>query len=106
MDKRSTNGRFLTGNSGGGRPKGSRNRLSEAFLNDLHTVWEREGKAAIERTLSERPWEFIRVVASVIPKELDLGVNDGPASAVINLSIGPHIPAALEPPEQPGAVER
>jgi hypothetical protein len=29
-------GRFLTGNSGGGRPKGSRNQLGEAFVADLY----------------------------------------------------------------------
>jgi len=28
-------GRFLTGNSGGGRPKGSRNKLGEQFLEAL-----------------------------------------------------------------------
>ena len=29
---RDDKGRFLTGNSGGGRPKGSRNRLTDTFL--------------------------------------------------------------------------
>ena len=30
--ERDGQGRFLTGNSGGGRPKGSRNKLTERFM--------------------------------------------------------------------------
>ena len=45
LDQRDAkSGRFLTGSNGGpGRPRGSRNLLSEDFLRDLHKEWEMSG---------------------------------------------------------------
>ena len=41
-------GRFLPGNSGfGGRPKGARSKLGEAFIQALHDDFEEFGVAAI-----------------------------------------------------------
>jgi hypothetical protein len=36
-------GRFLTGNSGGGRQRGSRNKLSEQFIADVYAQWQESG---------------------------------------------------------------
>jgi hypothetical protein len=70
------NGRFVAGNSGnGGRRPGSRNRLGEAFLSDLAASWQRHGPQALERCALEEPGQYLRVVASLMPKELDLSVN-------------------------------
>ena len=46
-----------------GRPKGSRNKVSEAFLADFLEVWGSRGKAAIERVADEFPAVFVRVAA-------------------------------------------
>ncbi len=43
-------GRFLSGNSGGGRPKGSRNQLGEAFIADLYADWQANGAETIARS--------------------------------------------------------
>jgi hypothetical protein len=68
-------GRFLAGNNGGGRQKGSRNKLAEDFISDLYASWQKNGAAAIERMLAERPAEYVKVVASILPKQLEIKEN-------------------------------
>jgi hypothetical protein len=71
MSERNTEtGRFLTGNSGGGRPKGSRNKLGEQFLEALAQDFTVNGQAAIVACREEKPTEYLKVVASLLPKEL------------------------------------
>lgn len=70
-------GRFVAGNSGnGGRPKGSRNKLGEAFLADFLEDWEENGKQAIKTMRKERPHEYVKVAASILPKELNVKVSE------------------------------
>ena len=57
---------FKPGNPG--RPKGSRNKLGEAFIEDLHAAWKKHGMAAIEATIKNQPAQFLKVVARVLPK--------------------------------------
>ena len=54
-----------------GRPKGSRNRLGEAFVADMCLAWEKNGIDAIERVVAERPADFLKLVAGILPKEID-----------------------------------
>lgn len=65
-------GRFVSGNIGGGRPKGSRNKLGEAFISALHDDFAEHGVAAIQAVRTERPHEYLKVVASILPKELKI----------------------------------
>jgi hypothetical protein len=65
-------GRFVTGNIGGGRPKGSRNKLGEQFFVDLFADWKEHGAVVISRVREERPAEYLRVVAGTLPKELHI----------------------------------
>jgi hypothetical protein len=63
---RDGNGRFLKGMPGGpGRPMGSRNRLSEAFLADLAADWEQHGAEALERFRRDDPGGYVRMVAGL-----------------------------------------
>jgi hypothetical protein len=66
-------GQFLQGLSGNpaGRSKGSRNKLGEAFLTDLHAEWERSGAEALRRCAAEEPAQFCKIVANLLPKEID-----------------------------------
>ena len=50
---------------------GSRNRLGEAFLIDLHNEWERSGPEALRRCAAEEPAQFCKIVANLLPKEID-----------------------------------
>ena len=66
-------GQFLQGTSGNpaGRTRGSRNRLGEAFLIDLHNEWERSGPEALRRCAAEESAQFCKIVANLLPKEID-----------------------------------
>jgi hypothetical protein len=62
--------RFERGNSG--RPKGSRNKFGEAFLAALHNDFAANGAAAIVRARETDPVAYIRVIASLLPREVKL----------------------------------
>jgi hypothetical protein len=42
-----------------GRPKGSKHKLSEAFLRELTEAWEEHGKAALNKLAVEDPANFV-----------------------------------------------
>ena len=70
-EKDQDTGRFVPGNNGGpGRPKGSRNKLGEAFFAGLYQEWRAHGPAAIERVRQEDPVAFLKIIASIVPKEI------------------------------------
>jgi hypothetical protein len=69
-DRDPESGRFLPGNIGGGRPRGSRNRLGERFLDDLYVLWESDGAKVLREARENKPMEFAKMVASLLPKEL------------------------------------
>lgn len=75
-EKDERTGRFLPGNSGfGGRPKGSRNKLGEAFVEDILADWEANGPAAIRQVREEKPDAYLKVVASILPRDLNVNIN-------------------------------
>jgi hypothetical protein len=70
--------------AGTGRPKGSRNKLGAAFLDALHADWQVHGADAIARVRQDRPQDYLKVVASTLPK--DLHVRDARTSDPRELS--------------------
>jgi hypothetical protein len=56
----------------GGRVKGARNRLSMSFVTALAKEFEEHGAESIRICRIERPHEFLKIVASLLPKELEL----------------------------------
>jgi hypothetical protein len=61
---------FKPGNPG--RPKGSRNKLGEAFIADLFATWQQRGLSAIERVIDEKPEAYLKLIASLLPKNVNL----------------------------------
>jgi len=69
-------GRFLSGNIGGGRKKGARSKLGEAFLEDMLANWQENGAETIEVVRTEKPDQYLKVVASILPKELNIRAGE------------------------------
>lgn len=70
-------GRFVSGNIGGGRPKGARTKLGEAFLEAMYSDFTEHGVAAIVKVRDEKPDQYLKVVASILPKEIEAGERLG-----------------------------
>ena len=65
---------FKPGQSGnpGGKPVASRNRLQASFMRAMANDFEEFGEAAIIQMREERPSDYIRAIASLMPKELEI----------------------------------
>jgi hypothetical protein len=69
--------RFLPGNSGlHGRPKGARNKLAEAMIDDLYKDWNEHGIQAIREYRETRPSDYLKVIAMLVSKCGDLSLAD------------------------------
>jgi hypothetical protein len=63
---RDERGRYLRGMPGGpGRPLGSRNRLREDFLGDMHGAWLERGQEVIDLVIAERPEIFLMAMLKI-----------------------------------------
>jgi hypothetical protein len=72
-DKRDDkSGQFLAGNKSGRSRKGARNRLQGNFVSALSEHFEEVGKAAIDIVFKESPKDYLKIIASVLPKEFIL----------------------------------
>ena len=56
----------------GGRTKGAKNRLSHAFLTALAEDFEQHGIETLKIARMEKPVEYIRIVAGLMPRELEI----------------------------------
>jgi hypothetical protein len=62
---------WVKGQSGNpaGRPKASKHKLQTSFWNDLHRTWKESGAEALRWVAENDPSTFVRVCASLMPKE-------------------------------------
>lgn len=73
VNGRNSDGTFAAGNPG--RPKGARSKLGEAFLADMLSDWEEHGPETIEKVREEKPDQYLKVVASILPRDLNVNIN-------------------------------
>ena len=68
---------FKPGESGNpaGRPQGSGNRLSEDFPRVFAQDFEQHRTPVIEKVREERPQDYLRVAASLLPKQMEIETN-------------------------------
>jgi len=85
-NKRPPPGRpFKPGNPG--RPKGSRNVLSESFIAALHRDFQAHGAEAIAAARAESPLAYLKIIVALLPAKLDVakatGMSDAQLIAII-----------------------
>ncbi len=62
-----------------GKRTGARDKITQAFLNKLDEVWREQGLEALKKAAQDRPAEFCRMIASLLPKDQNLSVKNDPA---------------------------
>jgi hypothetical protein len=55
-----------------GRPKDSRNKLSEEFVAALSEDFKLHGEAVIGTVRKSKPAEYLKIVAALVPKEFSV----------------------------------
>ena len=76
MVERNAKGQLLPGHPGGpGRPKGSRHKLGEDFLAALLDDFHQNGVAAIAAARVQNPSAYLKTIAMVVPKSLEVEVG-------------------------------
>ena len=63
-------GKFLKGWKGGGRKKGSKDKLNQQVIGTLEKIWASRGEEIIEHLAAERPEVLAGLVAKLIPQSL------------------------------------
>jgi hypothetical protein len=66
---RDAQGRFLTGNNCGGRPRGSRNKLTEQFLYAIANDFYEHGAETIAKVRLSDPATYLKLVGSLLPRQ-------------------------------------
>jgi len=74
--------RFQKGSTSNGRPKGARNKFSQAFIRDVAKSWAEHGTETLEKLREKRPDAYVKTASALIPKDLDIN-----HSGNINISV-------------------
>ena len=79
---------FQPGVSGNpaGRPKSSKNRLTESFLVKISAAFEAHGESCIERVVSENPAAFLTLIRQIMPKDLIIRAEMNVNQSALDLS--------------------
>ena len=70
-------GQFVAGWKGGGRPKGSKDKLNQQVIGTLEKIWAARGDEIIEHLAAEKPEVLAGLVAKLIPQSLAAEAIEG-----------------------------
>src|SRR6478672_2192414 len=99
---RNSHGQFITGHNGGpGRPRGSRNKLSERFFADLCADWQAHGAGTMEIVRRDHPVAYLRTVASLLRPAPDPGLITGKYAEMTDAELFDELSSLIEsfPPD-------
>ena len=68
-----------------GRPKGSRDQITKAFVDALTEDFRQHGHATIERLREKDEKAYLQLVAHLVPKEASIAVNHKDATGLAML---------------------
>lgn len=58
-----------------GRTKGARDKLGKAFLEAMQADFEVYGEKVIETVRTDKPDQYLKIIASILPKELNVNTS-------------------------------
>ncbi|MCG2665886.1 DUF5681 domain-containing protein [Bradyrhizobium sp. GCM10023182] len=78
MNKQAVSTKWKPGQSGNplGRPQGARAKFSEAACADALKDWTANGAATLERVRATDPSTYLRVLFSIIPKDIAVSIEN------------------------------
>jgi hypothetical protein len=93
-----------------GRPRGSRNVLSRAIIEDFSEAWQRDGAACLRIMAREEPAKLVQIAAAILPKDVLVSVeqvapgNLDPADWQLMLKVLDIVKACVPVETTPGEV--
>jgi hypothetical protein len=73
-------GQFVAGWKGGGRPKGSKDKLNQQVISTMERLWAQRGDEIMDHLASEKPEVLAGLVARLIPQSLAAEAIEGEAT--------------------------
>ena len=56
----------------GGRKRGARNKLTNAWIKNLYEIYQDGGKEKLRQAMEDRPDVVMKYIAALVPKDLDV----------------------------------
>lgn len=96
---------FVKGQSGNpaGRTPGSKNKISEKFITAITADFEQHGETVIAKVRSEKPENYLKIVADLVPKDFNIEGNVGLTVTLRNFTLGNNDSERVDPAPLPDA---
>ena len=93
---------FVAGNKASPGRRGAKNKLHHDFVVALQQHFEVVGATAIEIAYRKSPLSYLKLIASIMPRELELTVGDGRLETMSDEELETHLERIRELRSGPG----